>query len=170
MRASESRRHFPLPTVVSNILTTRRWSVRQNGLAPAERLHTLNTTANRFWAGTILHWTAYTWHWRMNIILYKGDMRTFLVHWQQDEFQLWVNRFMSRSSVSNAGLRISKKHSVAHCCVQRPNHPAMTRPSKRIGNSWTISHIEQNSKSILSRNGSPLICSHVALVYRHYFV
>ena len=34
------------------------------------------------------------------------------------------------SQVSNAGLRISKTHSTAHCYVQRLNHSIMTHPSK----------------------------------------
>ena len=50
----------------------------KNGLAPTERYHTLVTTANLFYAGTILHWAAYPWHWRIDIILYEGDMRTCL--------------------------------------------------------------------------------------------
>ena len=46
-RASEYRRHLPP--------TARPWPVK-NGLAPAERYHTMNTTSRRFWVGTILHW------------------------------------------------------------------------------------------------------------------
>ena len=49
-----------------------------------------------------------------------------------------------------------------------------TRPlpvcQKRISTSLTFSYMEQNSQSILSRNGSPLDCSHLALAYRYYFV
>ena len=37
-------------------------------LARAERYHTLATIANRFWAGTILHWAAYTWYWRTDML------------------------------------------------------------------------------------------------------
>ena len=40
----------------------------KNRLAPPEWYHTLVTTASRFWAGMILHWAAYTWHWRIDII------------------------------------------------------------------------------------------------------
>ena len=54
------------PTLVAhyfgNVLITRPWHFRQNRLAPAERYHTLATTASRFWAGRILHWAVYTWH------------------------------------------------------------------------------------------------------------
>ena len=39
-----------------------------NGLARAERYHTLATIANRFWARTILHWAAYTWYWRTDML------------------------------------------------------------------------------------------------------
>ena len=52
------------------------------------------------------------------------------VHWQQGKFQLWANCFKSRSPVSNAGLRISKTLSAAHCYVQLLNHLAMTCLSK----------------------------------------
>ena len=38
----------------------------KNGSASAERYHTLPTTASQFWAGTILHWAAYTLHWRID--------------------------------------------------------------------------------------------------------
>ena len=51
------------------------------------------------------------------------------VHWQQDKLQLWANCLTSRSPISNAGLRISKTPSAAHCYVQHPNHFAMTLPS-----------------------------------------
>ena len=67
--------HSP-PTTVSSVLTTRPWLIRQSGLAPTERYHTSATTASRFWVETILHWTAYTWHWRIDI-LYE-DMRICL--------------------------------------------------------------------------------------------
>ena len=69
------------PTVVASVLTTRTWAhdpSAKKGLAPAERHHTLATTVSWFWAGTIPHWAAYTWHWRIDIILYEGNMRTCL--------------------------------------------------------------------------------------------
>ena len=41
--------------------------------------HTPGTTTSRLWAGTILHWAAYTWHLRKDIIvLYGGNIRTCL--------------------------------------------------------------------------------------------
>ena len=46
--ASEIQRHVPPLSVVSHVLTTRPWPTRQNGLAPAERYHTLDTTASCF--------------------------------------------------------------------------------------------------------------------------
>ena len=44
----------------------------KNGLALAVLHHTPGTTARRFWAGTIVHWAAYTWHWHMDIIFEWG--------------------------------------------------------------------------------------------------
>ena len=54
-RASESQRHFPPLTAVPNDHTTRPWPNHQNRIGISWRYHTLNTTASRFWAGTILH-------------------------------------------------------------------------------------------------------------------
>ena len=51
---------------------------KKTGLAPAKPYHTLNTTLSRFWGGTNLHWTVYTWHWCIDIVLYAEDMRTRL--------------------------------------------------------------------------------------------
>ena len=39
------------------------------------------------------------------------------VHLQQGKFQLWVNWFMSQSSLSNVGLRIANTPSATHCCA-----------------------------------------------------
>ena len=50
----------------------------ENGLAPNERYHTLNTATSRFWTATILHWTVYTWRWCMYIFLFGGAVRTCL--------------------------------------------------------------------------------------------
>ena len=174
-RISENQRHLPPPTVVPNVLI---WPIRQkNGLAPAERYHTMSTTVDSEqawwrhqieifsawpaicagnsphkgqWRGALmfslicvwiddwvnnrgagdlrryrthydvtlmLHWTACTWHWRIDIILYGGDMTR---HWQQAKFRLSANCFASQSPVPNAGLRISKTYTAAHCCVQHP--------------------------------------------------
>ena len=81
----------------------------------------------------------------------------------QGKFQLWANCLTSRSPVSNTGLRILETPSAIHYCVQRLNHLAMTRLSKRIGTSWKVSHIEHNSALILSKNDFTLDCLHVAL-------
>ena len=57
------------------------------------------------------------------------------------------------------------------CCSQRPNHSAITHPSKKQnGTRRAVSHIDHNSESILGRNDSPLSCLHLALAYRYYFV
>ena len=42
-------------------------------LEQRRQYNTSATTRNRFWAGTVLHWSAYTWHWRKYIISYEGD-------------------------------------------------------------------------------------------------
>ena len=42
---------------------------KQHRLAQAVCYHTPDRTASRLWAGTILHWAAYIWHWRINMIV-----------------------------------------------------------------------------------------------------
>ena len=58
----------------------------------------------------------------------------------------------------------------SHCCSQSLNHSVMTHASKRIGTSWTVSHMGYNSESSLGRNDSPLGCFYLALTFRYYFV
>ena len=42
--------------------------------------------------------------------------------------------------------RILETPLAAHCCSQRPNHSAMTHPSKRIGTSSAVSHTGYSSE------------------------
>ena len=70
----ETQRHPSPPTAVCSVLTIRLSSIRQKRIA--ERYRPSVTDANRFWAGTILHWAAYIWHWRR--VLDGGDTRTCL--------------------------------------------------------------------------------------------
>ena len=100
-RGPQSLRDTPRPHCCSQRPNHSAMTHTQNGFAPAERYHTLATTASRFWAGTIPHWTAYTWHWRIDIILYGGNMRTSLRARQQDEYQLWANCFLRWMPVLN---------------------------------------------------------------------
>ena len=75
-RASESPRHLPPPTVKPNVLTTRLWRVRQKRIGTRWMASHIEHSSESILSKTILHWTAYTWHWRIDIILYGGDMRT----------------------------------------------------------------------------------------------
>ena len=47
-QASESQRHLPPPTVMSNVLTIRAWPAAKNRLTSAECCHTLYATASPF--------------------------------------------------------------------------------------------------------------------------
>ena len=107
----------------------------------------------------------YTFAWRR-----YDDMCVLCVHGWQGKLYQRANYFTSRNPVSNAGFRISKAPSTAHGCVQRPNYLDMTYPSKRIGTSWTVSHIEHNSESVLHRNYSPLDSLLLALAFRYHLV
>ena len=68
-RGPQSLNATPPPTFMPIVLTTWPWTLRQNGLALALGYHTPATTTSRHWAGTILHRTAYTRHWRIDIVL-----------------------------------------------------------------------------------------------------
>ena len=71
-RASESQRHPSPPTVVSNVLTTRRWSTRQNGLTPAERYDPLQLMTSPHDLDTT---KTYTNHYLSNLILMNSKFR-----------------------------------------------------------------------------------------------
>ena len=48
---------------VASVLTTWPWPIRKKRIGTSWAVsHILATAAGRFWAGTILHWAAYTWH------------------------------------------------------------------------------------------------------------
>ena len=81
----------------------------KHGLAPAEWYHTLNTIESRFRAGTILHWTAYTWHWRRYHFVWRRH-ENMSPNTGSRVNSNWVIWFTSRSPVLNMGLRIWKKY------------------------------------------------------------
>ena len=63
-RASESQATAP-PAAVPGVPTTRPWPIRQKLIVTNLCYQTPGTIASRFWIGTILHWAAFTWQWRM---------------------------------------------------------------------------------------------------------
>ena len=64
---------------------------------------------------------------RIDIILYRGDMRTCLRALTAEKIPTMGELLHESEPDSNVGVGISKKHSTAHSCVQRPNHPALGR-------------------------------------------
>ena len=63
--ASILRQLLP-PTIMPSVQPIQPWPTRRNGLALAIWHHTSSTILSQLWTGTILHWTAYTWHWRID--------------------------------------------------------------------------------------------------------
>ena len=74
LRAQQSEA-TPQPITVSSVLTTRPLPIRHKRIGTSRLAG--GTAVSRIWAGRILHWagSAYTWHWRLDIVLYKRSKR-----------------------------------------------------------------------------------------------
>ena len=70
----------PPPAIMPIVLNTRHDPYFKNGLELAVWYHIPGTTMSRLCVGTILHWAAYTWHWRIywRVLLLLGNGRVYL--------------------------------------------------------------------------------------------
>ena len=83
---------------------------------------TPSTTASRLWAGTILQWAAHASHWRINIILYEGNMRASLC-----TLAAGYTSYQRIASCAGTRFRTQTQESQAtRYYAECPNHSAMT--------------------------------------------
>ena len=116
LRTSGSKRHLSPPRGLAKMLSIRPWPIRQNGLAPVERYHTLVTTVSRSKRkGTPLGYL------KLAVIgfVWRGDM-TYPVLWQQGKGQVCTNCF-TRWGVDSYPAPVTLRN-ITHSGGQRANH------------------------------------------------
>ena len=70
---------YPSPlNAVASVLTTRSLSVREKLVSTSWMVSHIGQNGESFQAGTILHWIAYSWHWRIDMGLYGGHTQVWL--------------------------------------------------------------------------------------------
>ena len=96
-----------------------------------------------------------------DVILYGRDIRTCLRALEAGLIPT-MSELLHESEPSFEH-RLQNIKETFRCYVHRLNYSAVTFPSKRIGTSWTVSHIKHNSESILTRNDSTWDMRYVAI-------
>ena len=137
----------------------------KNGLALAAWYHKPGTTASRLWEGRFLHWAAYAWQWRIDIIFV----------WRKHENMSpctgsSVNTSYERVA-SCAGCQFltrasgSQGNSATRYYAECPYHSAMTRPSKNEKRT-SISICEECPRIMAHLQTTGLVCRDCS--HRHH--
>ena len=103
----QSLKATPPLTILLSVLTNRPLPICQKWTGISRMVsHTQHTS----WTGTILHWIAYAWRWRIdiNFVLRKHEKHVSVPR-QQGKYQLWANWFMCWMLDSNSAGRVSRQ-------------------------------------------------------------